>query len=466
MKKHLVLLTLATTLFTSTLTTFALTPEQIKTQSTKQEAVKQASINYNANFIKQARTTKPFEYSILFTDTYGNILDAKTKYHGSGHSIGTRRDKAFTVKDTATREGYKPATLNVNATKEAKTTNVVLVPAKPNNIVMGKVEFPQGVDTKGWYIEVVKASDEDADTDDVKAEAYIKVKPDGTFEMLNLPNGDYVFTVVKGAVKPYVNPNSPASSNLKFNKESSFNREAVTVKGNLNKTIKLETQPFRFMTPNDLFAKIDYTSKDLYTITPDLQLSDTLKKAVDANVNNNKDMSTLKDIGKLIQTYFKEKPSNLSTGSTHDFNSVKQIEESNGLWLDDCGEYALVYSAIARYKGLPTVYVSTTNTDRLAQDYSDNTFGHKYLEILVGDKWVLVDSTEMAYLEDYDINDANVLSKCSGVPNGEYRYMYSKSVNASGTAVASKTASLMQNLLDKTFDFTLVNKDTKNIITE
>jgi len=74
--------------------------------------------------------------------------------------------------------------------------------------------------------------------------------------------------------------------------------------------------------------------------------------------------------------------------------------------LGGCHDWGLVYASIARELGYPTVMVDTSSialAKQLQAGKQMSWYGHVFVEVFVGGKWVLVDSTNNWYVEDgYD----------------------------------------------------------------
>lgn len=445
---------------------FALSPEALASKVQKETVVRDNLVKLNETRIKEQAKVYPYGYTINFVDKFGNYLYAETQNHGKGYSVGSVWDKPLNAVGTATRQGYKPAKYEVKADKKGVpvTKTVVLEPSKVENVIMGSVELPQGRSKENLFVEV-KTEGKMVNGKYVSGnvEAYIKVKPDGTFKMYNLPNGEYTFTVVYGEMEHILTANAGRNNAMTMDIYAPFLSEAVKVSGNLNKTIKVVDTGAKDIGYDNFFEKVDYSDPALTQVTPELEMSEEMKIAVDKSVNDKKDLTTLDEIGKFINSYFKDKPAQLmDIGTTRYFDSMSRIESDGQGWLDDCREYAIVYSAIARYKGIPTVYAHAISSTHLDSKNSGFT-GHEYLEVFVDGKWVLVDSTQMIVDSTYDINDNSIFSTTGAYVN-DILYIFSKTKSISGTTITEPTTPVSDDLrllLDKS----LINTSTENKIT-
>jgi hypothetical protein len=139
------------------------------------------------------------------------------------------------------------------------------------------------------------------------------------------------------------------------------------------------------------------------TLSKDTEKVEALVK----QVNNNKDLSTLMEIYKIA----------LST-PTADFNGDgetnwdvdKVIEKGKR----HCGDYATLFGALTKAKGIPTEEVTAYDMGALYYNnsnykkglWSGNFAGHELLEVKLSDgKWYLVDSTRGYMYLNYDHNN-------------------------------------------------------------
>jgi len=99
------------------------------------------------------------------------------------------------------------------------------------------------------------------------------------------------------------------------------------------------------------------------------------------------DFSTYKGGGKLI-------------GKTN----IDQLLKSRKL--SGCSDNALVFSAVARYLGYPTVMVDTAGLEwgeKYQAGLTTSYVGHVFVEVYISDKWIIIDPTSGKFIREYDI---------------------------------------------------------------
>jgi len=87
-----------------------------------------------------------------------------------------------------------------------------------------------------------------------------------------------------------------------------------------------------------------------------------------------------------------------------------------------CADHALLFGALARAAGIPTVWVKTMDESwirefrRAPKGRSAGTWrGHVFLEVHLGGRWVLLDATQLRLYEDYSTASRHL-------PGGRYAY--------------------------------------------
>lgn len=87
--------------------------------------------------------------------------------------------------------------------------------------------------------------------------------------------------------------------------------------------------------------------------------------------------------------------------SWRNFDSVMETKFTSG-----CADYALVFAALARACGIPTVFVKTMDVDWIHEfrktGTCENWMGHVFLEVHWKRKWRLLDPEVLKLYEDYD----------------------------------------------------------------
>lgn len=95
-----------------------------------------------------------------------------------------------------------------------------------------------------------------------------------------------------------------------------------------------------------------------------------------------------------------------------------------------CSDFALLFEAIARQKGIPTIHVQTAKkkfVEDLQKSKDIEVRGHHFCECFVNNGWILVDPSRESILQDYDNNDLNL---------GQY-YVFSKSTDIFETGITN-----------------------------
>lgn len=71
-----------------------------------------------------------------------------------------------------------------------------------------------------------------------------------------------------------------------------------------------------------------------------------------------------------------------------------------------CADHALVFAALARANGIPTVFVKTMDADWIREFRTTGTCqswrGHVFLEVYMGERWRLLDASMMQIYDDYE----------------------------------------------------------------
>ena len=110
---------------------------------------------------------------------------------------------------------------------------------------------------------------------------------------------------------------------------------------------------------------------------------------------------TLRAIGRWIDQNLK-----CDEKKKYEWRNVEEVI-GDGAYIG-CADHALVFGALARACGLPTVWVKTMDADWIREFRADpkgfkgSWRGHVFLEIHVDGKWRLVDATEMKIYDAYD----------------------------------------------------------------
>lgn len=127
------------------------------------------------------------------------------------------------------------------------------------------------------------------------------------------------------------------------------------------------------------------------------------------DINNKKDFSTLSEIFKKLSLFdsFDESVNKLELYSR--YKTEDYIKERK---LYGCTSYGLVIANMARAKGIPAIVVEGLKLDFIKDfqngDFQNTISGHMFIEVLIDNKWYLIDSTRGRLYLDYNTKN-NVL---------------------------------------------------------
>lgn len=336
--------------------------------------------------------TKPqstYNAILKTVDKYGNILVPVTKYSGKFTAEQpVKFEHSDKVISNYVFEGtrayyYKPINQKYSVNKSTQEINFTFVPTRVVNTVTGTVKFPEGTDlTNAWVM--VKGT-----INGKLQDCILKVNKEGKFKVENLMDGTYTFTPFVGTLEDKEGADS-------FNYTIKFNNVTVQVKGNTVANIEATSNEKRSW----LFEQADYSDLSRFTeISPMLELPQELKDVADKLYSED----TLQFLKNIFDYKSESGVFKFGDGPRMlEYYSVKEMFESKKL--AGCTDHAVLVEAILRYKGVPTVLVTTARTD----DYKENIAqGHKYLEIYLDKegKWILSDTTANRVCLDYNVNN-------------------------------------------------------------
>jgi hypothetical protein len=165
-----------------------------------------------------------------------------------------------------------------------------------------------------------------------------------------------------------------------------------------------------------------------------------------SSINNNKDFTTLADIYHQVRT--------IPDGDGEKFGcTVDEILKRNTL--TGCTDYGLVFAALCRAKGIPTVFLQTARIDwikdlREQNNNSGMIRGHILVEVYIDNQWYLIDSTAGKLYLKYDRNNFSL-------DDGYYVFAKSLEVFDMGTKVEMDNSNRMKDIF-KDFDMALYNQ--------
>lgn len=196
------------------------------------------------------------------------------------------------------------------------------------------------------------------------------------------------------------------------------------------------------------FHNVDYSDLNIFLqggeqtkITADIQ-------RITDNFNDNKDLSTVREI-------FQWMSQNLKGVEGEKFGRTSQdILTSKGV--TGCTDYGLAFVALAREKGIPTVFIQTARIDWIKDRIESNSgriVGHILAEVYIDSnndgtkEWCLVDSTAGRLYLNYNKDNFSY-------PDGYFVFAKSLEVWDSGAENEQENWNVMMDLF-KDFDLTL-----------
>jgi len=387
--KRLIGLTVLTTM-TLTNTLFALTPEvKAKIDIQHQELIKRIEV------LEASKIEPLAESTVIFKDRFDNHLavDVNSPW---GPKL-TRYSPSFPKeKARATKPGYKKQEF----TPIKGELIVTLTPDKITQIFMGSLKLPETTPKDNWWVALL-----DKTHGSHQGPAYtLKVQKNGTFKTYNVPDGDYKVEIYQS------NNGNPTTRTAE--KLLEIPTMDLEITGNVNLELdyseKIVESPMSF---RKYFNEPDYTDPSVFLeIYPNLELNDELKKIAD-KFNDKKDLSTVREILKYVYTYWAKTPYRENKANTRHIYDVQKLHEYE--YFDNCAEAEAMFEALAKYKGIPTICADTLSTAWMAQSQAGtDKFGvaHVLAEVYVDGKWILVDPTNKAILENYDTENPFMLN--------------------------------------------------------
>ena len=152
--------------------------------------------------------------------------------------------------------------------------------------------------------------------------------------------------------------------------------------------------------PRPDFNRIDYAHPERYlAIEPSLGAPDLIRETA-SSVSGKSSEGKLVAIHRWIAAHLRD---------THDlpyewrtFDKIIEDGTTNG----NCADTALVFGALARAVGIPTVWVKTMDVDWIREfvrdpDHPKSWRGHVFLELFLDGKWKLLDASQFVLYDDY-----------------------------------------------------------------
>jgi len=165
---------------------------------------------------------------------------------------------------------------------------------------------------------------------------------------------------------------------------------------------------------------IDYNNPRSY-LTPGLQSTisshETLAE-LEEKFSDYENLERLRELYLWIQRDFK-----MYKGGGKLIGKVTTDELLNGKELSGCSDVALIFSAIARYLGYPSLMVDTASITWAVEfkagvrtDYA----GHVFVETYVSSKWILIDPSSGDFIMDYNSSNPIIPIKTENEIEGYY----------------------------------------------
>lgn len=184
------------------------------------------------------------------------------------------------------------------------------------------------------------------------------------------------------------------------------------------------------------FQNVDYSDPNVFLQTGrQTEITERIR-AIAQRFNTRKDLSTLMEIFRWMRA-------NLRGGTGEKFARTSHDIIASGI-VTGCTDNGLVFAALARAKGIPSVFVQTARIDWIKSLVnSDPTagyiVGHILVEVYLSGQWYLVDSTSGKLFLNYNRNDLSL-------PDGYYVFAKSIEVWDSGARDEKENHSAMTRI--------------------
>ena len=149
-----------------------------------------------------------------------------------------------------------------------------------------------------------------------------------------------------------------------------------------------------------LFKNPDYSNLELFLQEDRLTKQTEQVKMVAEIINDNKDISTLKEIYNLLRAIDNEQT---APEAIFDVSASKILSTPI---IGGCTTYATAFSTLCRAKGIPAVVVDSAKIEWIRNGCNlNNVWGHFFVEVYIEDTWYLVDSTAGKLYKNYNRNN-------------------------------------------------------------
>ena len=151
--------------------------------------------------------------------------------------------------------------------------------------------------------------------------------------------------------------------------------------------------------PKPAFDRVRYDRPDDYLVL-NASLGDAGRiRAVAATLKRDKPERTLASIHRWIAANLK-----YDAKAAYEYRDFGQA--CDGKTDGGCADYAVVFTALARASGVPTVFVKTMDADWIREFRAAGTCktwrGHVFLEVFIDGKWRLLEPGSLVLYDDYD----------------------------------------------------------------
>ena len=158
--------------------------------------------------------------------------------------------------------------------------------------------------------------------------------------------------------------------------------------------------------PAPSFDRVNYDRPDDYLVlNPSLGSADRIRAAA-APLKRATPEKTLSAIHRWVNAELKYDAD--AAYEYRDFDQACAAKIYGG-----CADYAVVFTALARANGIPTVFVKTMDADWIrefrAAGESRSWRGHVFLEVFIGGKWRLLEPGALTLYDDYDPRTRRIL---------------------------------------------------------
>lgn len=187
------------------------------------------------------------------------------------------------------------------------------------------------------------------------------------------------------------------------------------------------------------FENVDYSHPDLFLQTgKQTQATIKIRRLANQVKSDINDLEVIKDIYRVVQE--------AAPGGANGEKFSKTVDEILKAGYTGCTDYGLVYAAVARELGIPTVFLQAARIDwiedYLARNRDMNMIrGHILVELYIDGEWYLVDSTSGKLYLDYDRNNF-------ALPDGYYVFAKSIEVLDSGIKNEKHNAEIMKDVFE------------------